>query len=79
MRDLVDLVILCEHELLERPALTDAIRHVWVERDAAPPPFELPPLPETWPPRYERMAAEHDLVTKDFAAAVTVVAALLDS
>jgi hypothetical protein len=76
VRDLVDLVILAEHELLEPAALWSAARRVWQERNHASPPASLPPLPASWPDRYERLASEHDLNAASFSAAVAVVTAL---
>lgn len=74
VRDLVDLVILSEHDLLEVSALAAAVREVWRERDSASPPASLPALPSGWPDRYDKLAAEHALNTKTFPAAVAVVA-----
>lgn len=76
VRDLVDLVILREHELLQAPRLAGAVRDVWTERDGTLPPTALPILPAGWPVRYEQLAADHDLNTTSFPAAVAVVAAL---
>jgi Nucleotidyl transferase AbiEii toxin, Type IV TA system len=41
VRDLLDLVLLVENELLDRMALGSAVREVWQEREAAPPPASL--------------------------------------
>lgn len=76
VRDLVDLVILTEHELLEPSALAAAVRLVWSERDGVGPAATLPSLPATWPGRYERLAAEHELNTTSFPAAVAMMARL---
>lgn len=76
VRDLVDLVILTEHELLEPAALTTAILLVWDERDGVSPPATLPSFPTSWPERYERLAAEHRLRTTVFPAAVVMIATL---
>jgi hypothetical protein len=75
VRDLVDLVILTEHELLDAPALAAAIRLVWSERDDASPPATLPSLPPSWLGRYERLVAEHDVEAVSFSAAVSTVEA----
>ncbi len=69
VRDLVDLVLLVEHHLLAPGQLAEAIRRVWAERDGAEPPAALPALPESWPARYERLAADHGGVTPTFADA----------
>jgi hypothetical protein len=76
VRDLVDLVILSEHDLLEPSALAAAVRLVWGERDGVSPPTSLSPLPTSWPDRYERLAAEHELSTTSFSAAVATMATL---
>ncbi len=76
VRDLVDLVILSEHQLLEPFALAAAVRLVWDERDSASPPASLSPFPTSWPDRYERLAAEHKLKTTSFPAAVATMATL---
>ena len=39
-------------------------------------PAELPDLPASWPSRYERLAAEHDLNARTFPAAVDLVTVL---
>lgn len=76
VRDLVDLVILSEHGLLEAPRLAVAICRVWSERDDTSPPDTLPALPDGWPSRYERIAAEHGLKATSFSEAAAVVAVL---
>jgi hypothetical protein len=76
VRDLVDLVILFEHELLEPSTLAAEVRLVWEERDGASPLVSLPPLPASWPDRYERLAAEHELNATSFPAAVATMATL---
>jgi hypothetical protein len=76
VRDLVDLVILTEHELLEPSALAAAIRLVWSERDGASPPATLPSLPPSWLGRYERLVAEHNVEAVSFPAAVSTVVAI---
>lgn len=76
VRDLVDLVILIEHDLLAAAAVGAAIQQVWAEREGHEPPSAIPPLPESWPDRYERLAIDHDLETRSFPAAVAVVSRL---
>jgi len=76
VRDLVDLMLLCEHDLLSTPKLAAAVTAVWAERDATRPPTVLPDLPASWPQRYERLAAEHDVDPPSFAAAGARAAAL---
>lgn len=76
VRDLVDLVILREQGLLDPIVLAVAARQVWLERHAATPPISVPPFPVSWPDRYEVLAADHDLSTTTFPAAVVVVTTL---
>lgn len=75
VRDLVDLVILSEHGLVDMSAAATAVQAVWSERDSTPPSV-LPPLPTSWPDRYERLADEHGLHAATFPDAVAVVATL---
>jgi hypothetical protein len=76
VRDLLDLVLLIENEMLDRDALSAAVHDVWRERDASAPPATLPVLPASWTSGYERLAAGHDLIAQTFAAALAVVTAL---
>jgi len=76
VRDLVDLVILIERELLQPPTVAQAVVGVWSERDGVDPPVELPRFPIGWPERYEALAAEHGLGAASFPAAVALVIAL---
>lgn len=76
VRDLLDLVLLCEHDLLDPQALAPVVVQVWAERDRDKPPGSLPPLPVSWPTRYERMASEHNLNAASFPAATAIVATL---
>jgi hypothetical protein len=78
VRDLVDLVLLLEHGLLEPCAVATAARRVWRERDGADPPGTFPALPAGWVDRYERAAAELGLGAASFPAAVGVVRVLWD-
>jgi Nucleotidyl transferase AbiEii toxin, Type IV TA system len=73
VRDLVDLVILIEQEELDTATLAARAVDVWRERDNSAPPAALPTLPESWPPRYERLATDADLDTQSFAAAAKLV------
>jgi predicted nucleotidyltransferase component of viral defense system len=76
VRDLVDLVILREHNLLEVRRLQPALSRVWAERNQSRPPARLPPLPRGWRTRYEHLAADHRLQAGAFAAANAAVAEL---
>lgn len=76
VRDLLDLVILIEHDMLSRAELAGAVREVWQERDARSPPASLPDLPASWPDRYEQLASEYDVTARSFSAAVELATAL---
>ena len=76
VRDLVDLVLLIEHELLTVAIVATSVRQVWAERDRISPPAVLPALPESWPARYERLAAEHHVEPPTFPAAEALVGRL---
>lgn len=71
-RDLVDLVLLYENDLLNRDAVRAAAAAVWHERDGTEPPRQLPPLPESWQDRYAKAAADLDLQASSFADGVEV-------
>ena len=74
VRDLLDLVILLECELLTPAAVARDVRIVWRERDHAEPPRELPPFPPSWPDRYENLVRDHkDLETRSFPTAIARV------
>jgi hypothetical protein len=73
VRDLVDLVILIEQEALDTATVATRATDVWRERDNSSPPAALSTLPESWPSRYERLAADANLDTRSFAAAVALV------
>lgn len=73
VRDLVDLVILTEDGLLDATRLAVTVREVWAERDRVSPPSFLPPFPQSWPARYERLASEHGLQTTSFSAATALL------
>ena len=73
VRDLVDIVLMVENGLLSLAGVASATRQVWEERNQASPPVVFPELPESWPDRYERLAADHDLDSTTFPAAVHLV------
>jgi predicted nucleotidyltransferase component of viral defense system len=76
VRDLLDLVLLAEHELIDPRRLAIAVRDVWDDRNSSPPPAAFPALPASWPERYERLVAEHGLTAASFPAAAALVTAL---
>ncbi len=47
VRDVVDLVILHENDLLDPSRLSKAVREVWREREGLLPPTVLPPFPDS--------------------------------
>jgi hypothetical protein len=73
VRDLLDLVILIENELLSPEAAADATRAVWSERNGADPPGQLPALPSSWPARYDLLAADYDVEARTFQQAAALV------
>lgn len=73
VRDLVDLVLMIDHDQLSPELVAESVVRVWAERDATEPPETLPPLPATWPARYERLAADHGVTTTTFGEAVAQV------
>ena len=76
VRDLVDIILLLEYELIETPNLASAVRQVWSERGGTNPPEVLPPPPDSWSDRYESLANEYELETASFPAAVALTGAL---
>lgn len=76
VRDLVDVVLLVEHDLLTTGAVAAAVRQVWAERDGVEPPATTSPLPESWPDRYESLAEDYELAAAAFPAAQALVGRL---
>ncbi len=76
VRDLVDLMLLSEHDLLSVAKLAAAVTEVWAEREGTKPPAGLPTLPASWPDAYERLAAEHEVDPLSFATAAQRAAEL---
>lgn len=76
VRDLLDLVILIENDLLSPGSVADAAREVWAERNGMDPPRQLPPLPASWPARYIRLADDYDIEARTFPQAVGLVESL---
>jgi hypothetical protein len=76
IRDLVDVVLLVERGLVVAADLAEPIRAVWLERDQTSPPTTFPPLPESWPARYERSVEGLDLATLTFPAAEALIVSL---
>jgi hypothetical protein len=76
VRDLVDLAILCEHDMLEPALAAKAVRQVWIERDRREPPSELPALPDSWPARYAQLVASAHVDAATYEAATRTLARL---
>lgn len=76
VRDLFDLVLMTENNMLDEPAVAAAARAVWDERERAEPPLRLSLLPRSWERRYVQLAEEYSLGTRDFQDAERLVADL---
>jgi hypothetical protein len=76
VRDLVDLVLMLEHDQLDSALVADAAVQVWAERDRTDPPTSPPPLPTSWPAGYERHTADLDITADSYASGVARVAGL---
>jgi hypothetical protein len=72
VRDLVDIVILHENDLLDLARLAVATREVWLEREGTQPPTTLTPYPHSWPDRYTRLVTDLDVEARTFPAAVAI-------
>jgi hypothetical protein len=73
LRDLVDLVLMLEHEMLTPALLAARTNDVWSEREQSNPPPDLPPLPESWANRYGRLTEQLDIDTRSYQSAVAKV------
>lgn len=76
VRDLVDLVILTEHRLIDPDALRGEVQTVWMEREGSSPPVRFLDLPNSWKRSYENQAAELELDAKSFQDALEIASAL---
>jgi hypothetical protein len=76
VRDLADLMLMLNADLLSANRLAEVVTAVWTERDGSHPPAVLPTLPPSWPARYERLAAENKIEPAAFVAAADRAAAL---
>lgn len=68
VRDLIDIVLLHEHGLLDHSRLSWHAQAVWSERGDCAPPYAAPSLPASWPIKYEDLASTLGLGT-DFNSA----------
>ena len=75
VRDLADLMLMLDAGLLDPSRVAINVNRVWAERGSEPP-ATFPALPASWPPRYERLAAENRIEPASFAAAAERAAAL---
>lgn len=73
VRDLADLVILLEQDLLDPAQALVATRQVWSEREQSGPPTSFPALPESWPDRYRRLMTDLDVECRTFPQAGALV------
>lgn len=76
LRDLVDLVLMFEHEMLTPALLAARATDVWAERETSNPPPDLPPMPESWANRYGPLTQQLDIDTRSYRSAVAIVADL---
>lgn len=73
VKDLVDLALLVEQELLKPAAYARAVIDVFTERDASAPPPELPDPPGDWAAPFAAMAADIGLDQQSVGEAATLV------
>lgn len=73
VKDLVDLALLVERDLLQPSAFAKAVVAVFDERDAEPPPRELPEPPRDWRAPFVEMATEIGLSEPTLEAAASLV------
>lgn len=73
VRDLVDLVAMIEHGLLNPSTLASRVVDVFAERDATQPPAVLPSLPAGWAIRYDGLGVESETSPRTYAGAVDLV------
>lgn len=76
VRDLLDLVLLIENDLINPGSVADAARAVWAERNGTEPPRSLPALPASWQARYAQLADDHDDEARTFPQALALVRSL---
>jgi hypothetical protein len=68
-KDLVDLVLLIENDLLDTARLCERVRAVFAVRATHEPPEELPPVPAAWRHDYSALVAGLDVEATTMAAA----------
>lgn len=73
LRDLVDLVLLLERDMLTPALLVARVADVWNEREQGRPPHDLPLLPGSWANRYGPLTEQLDIETRSYQSAVARV------
>lgn len=76
LRDLVDLVLMLEHEMLTPALLADRTTDVWAEREQRKPPLDLPPMPDSWAIRYRPLTEQLHIDTRSYQDAAHIIAEL---
>lgn len=75
VRDLVDLVLLIEHDLVDAPAARAELEAVFGSRPGRTVPVTIEDPPEFWSERYESLAAETDVGAKTLPDALALLRA----
>lgn len=76
VKDLLDIVLVMEAGILDESRLADRLNAVFIARDGAPPPPEIPDPPAAWVSEYAGMAADHLVSAQNLAEAMLVARAL---
>lgn len=76
VKDLVDIVLMAEAELLPHPDLPDRIRNIFRLRNDSEPPTDLPDPPASWRRDYELLAAKTGLGLVQLEPAFSLASAL---
>lgn len=76
VKDLVDIVLMAEAELLPHPNLPARIRAVFRQRNGSDPPADLPQPPASWRPDFEALAAKTGLEHVQLEPAFSLASAL---
>ena len=76
VKDLVDIVLMAEADLLPHPALPARIRSVFRFRDDGEPPADLPDPPASWRRDYELLAAKTEVERRDLDTAFALASSL---
>jgi Nucleotidyl transferase AbiEii toxin, Type IV TA system len=75
-KDLVDLVLLAENQLIDRARLGDRVRTVFAVRRTHELPDDLPPIPAAWRQDYAALVAGLDVEATTMDAALELVRSL---